>query len=47
VLARRDVPPLEKLAGEVRASGARGVVPCDVTDEAAGGSRWSAARAAA
>jgi NAD(P)-dependent dehydrogenase (short-subunit alcohol dehydrogenase family) len=36
VLAARDVPPLEKLAGEVEGLGRRAVVvPCDVTDEAA------------
>ena len=36
VLAARDVPPLEKLAGEIEGLGRRAVVvPCDVTDEAA------------
>ncbi len=35
-LAARDVPPLEKLAGEIAALGRRALVaPCDVTDEAA------------
>src|SRR5439155_639861 len=35
-LAARDVPPLEKLKGEIEAQGRRAlVVPTDVTDEAA------------